>query len=149
MLLKHHLTKLCFTFQTLYLEWARPLAFYKKQPLWLIKRYFGDKIGLYFAWLGFYTQMLIPAAICGLVVFIYGLVTLNSEDNYPVKDICEENITLCPNCDSDCDFEPLETSCPLAKLTYVVDNNLTVFFAIFMSFWGKDLWLRNICTFNI
>ena len=28
--------------------------------------------------------MLIPAAICGLVVFIYGLVTMNNEDNYPV-----------------------------------------------------------------
>ena len=83
--------------------------------------------------------MLIPAAICGLVVFIYGLVTLNDEDNYPVSDICNLNITLCPNCESDCDFEKLTTSCPLAKLTYVVDNSLTVLFAIFMSFWGKDV----------
>jgi len=69
--------------QTLYLEWARPKKWYKKQPLWLIKRYFGDKIGLYFAWLGFYTQMLIPAAICGLVVFCYGLGTLYADWNYP------------------------------------------------------------------
>jgi len=44
------------------LEWARFGKWNKKQPLWLIKRYFGDKIGLYFAWLGFYTMMLIPAA---------------------------------------------------------------------------------------
>ena len=37
------------------------------------RHYFGEKIGLYFAWLGFYTSMLIPASIMGLVVFIYGL----------------------------------------------------------------------------
>ena len=116
-------------------------AFYKKQPLWLIKRYFGDKIGLYFAWLGFYTQMLIPAALMGLAVFIYGLVTMNSEDNYPVNDICDlnkmGNETLCPNCEKDCDFITLHSSCLVAKVTYTVDNSTTVFFAIFMSLWGK------------
>ena len=31
-------------FQLLFLEWAHPRNFYKKQPLWLIKRYFGDKV---------------------------------------------------------------------------------------------------------
>ena len=30
--------------QLLFLEWAHPRNFYKKQPLWLIKRYFGDKV---------------------------------------------------------------------------------------------------------
>ena len=29
----------------LFLEWAHWSNFYKKQPLWLIKRYFGDKVG--------------------------------------------------------------------------------------------------------
>jgi anoctamin-6 len=43
------------------LEWATLKAWYKKQPLWLIKNYFGVKIGLYFAWLGFYTQVTIKA----------------------------------------------------------------------------------------
>ena len=28
----------------LFLEWAHWSNFYKKQPLWLIKRYFGDKV---------------------------------------------------------------------------------------------------------
>ncbi len=46
-----------FYFQLLYMEWATPKKWYKKQPLWLIKNYFGVKIGLYFAWLGFYTQV--------------------------------------------------------------------------------------------
>jgi len=48
------------------------------QPIDHIKEYFGVKFGLYFAWLGFYTQMLIPAALIGLICFIYGLATLHS-----------------------------------------------------------------------
>ena len=34
--------------QLLFLEWAHPRNFYKKQPLWLIKRYFGDKVFIIF-----------------------------------------------------------------------------------------------------
>ena len=70
-------------FQILYMEWARPCTWFKKQPLWLIKRYFGDKVGLYFAWLGFYTTMLIPPAIAGVLVVLYGLLTVDSDNNHP------------------------------------------------------------------
>ena len=69
--------------QILYREWALPRNLLKRQPLWLIKRYFGDKIGLYFAWLGFYTGFLIPAAAFGIGVTIYGLVTMKADWNYP------------------------------------------------------------------
>ena len=66
---------------------------------------------------------------------------MNNEDNYPVNDICNDsklgNVTLCPNCEQECDFEKLSISCSLAKFTYTVDNNMTVVFAIFMSLWGK------------
>lgn len=52
-------------------------------PLYLLspRKYFGEKIGLYFAWLGVYTQMLIPAAIIGVIVFLYGCATV--DDNIP------------------------------------------------------------------
>ncbi|XP_049855202.1 anoctamin-4-like [Schistocerca gregaria] len=134
----------------LYLEWASLSCWYKKQPFWLIKKYFGDKIGLYFAWLDFYTKMLIPAAIVGLLCFLYGAATLYSNDNVPSLEICNMsgpgNITLCPHCDKACPFTRLYQSCTFAKLTYLFDNPATVFFAIFMSFWATtflELWKRR------
>ncbi|KAL3671142.1 hypothetical protein V7S43_004323 [Phytophthora oleae] len=40
-----------------------------QQPLWDIKDYFGEKVGLYFAWLGHYTTWLIAPAIIGCLLF--------------------------------------------------------------------------------
>lgn len=39
------------------------------------RKYYGEKIGIYFAWLGFYTVMLTLAAAVGLGCFIYGYKT--------------------------------------------------------------------------
>ncbi|XP_064076087.1 anoctamin-4 isoform X1 [Vanessa tameamea] len=134
----------------LYLEWARPCKWYKKQPLWLIRRYFGEKIALYFCWLGFYTKMLYAPAIVGTLCFLYGLASMNSSDNIPSKEICDitgpGNTTLCPLCDKACQYQSLSDSCLFAKLTYLFDNPATVFFAIFMSFWATtflELWKRK------
>ena len=44
--------------------------------LFVNRKYYGDKIAIYFSWLGYYTYMLFPAAFVGLVVFVYGLATL-------------------------------------------------------------------------
>lgn len=92
------------------MEWARPLkTWYKKQPLCTVRKYFGDKIGLYFCWLGFYTQSLVFPAIVGLLCFIYGISSMNSDDNIPSKEMCDEsgvgNITLCPLCDKACSYQ--------------------------------------------
>ncbi|XP_045457946.1 anoctamin-4-like [Melitaea cinxia] len=134
----------------LYLEWARPCKWYKKQPLWLVRRYFGEKIALYFCWLGFYTKMLYAPAIVGTLCFLYGLASMNSSDNIPSKEICDTNgpgnTTLCPLCDKACQYQNLSDSCLFAKLTYLFDNPATVFFAIFMSFWATtflELWKRK------
>lgn len=43
------------------------------------RNYYGEKIGIYFVFLGFYTEMLFFAAVVGLACFIYGL--LSMEDN--------------------------------------------------------------------
>ena len=60
--------------QVLHQYWARWGCWFKYQPLDHIREYFGERIAIYFAWLGFYTGWLLPAALVGLAVFLYGLV---------------------------------------------------------------------------
>ncbi|XP_039962998.1 anoctamin-4 isoform X2 [Bactrocera neohumeralis] len=145
-----HSSGVSFDRRILYLTWAHPSQWYKKQPLCLVRKYFGDKIALYFCWLGFYTEMLVYPAVVGTLCFLYGLASLDSEDNTPSKEICNEfgtgNITLCPLCDKACSYQHLYESCLFSRLTYLFDNPSTVFFAIFMSFWATtflELWKRK------
>lgn len=42
------------------------------------RKYFGEQIGLYFAWLGVYTQLLIPPSVLGIIVFLYGIFTVDT-----------------------------------------------------------------------
>uniref|UniRef100_A0A8C2KVE6 Anoctamin n=1 Tax=Cyprinus carpio TaxID=7962 RepID=A0A8C2KVE6_CYPCA len=97
----------------LYRYWARFLCFYKKQPLNLIKKYYGEKIGIYFAWLGFYTEMLFFAAVMGVICFVYGV--LSYEDNITSKEICDPEIggmiVMCPLCDKKCSYWKLNSTC--------------------------------------
>ncbi|XP_039999379.1 anoctamin-2b [Xiphias gladius] len=122
--------------QVLHEEWARYSAFYKYQPIDLVRKYFGEKIGLYFAWLGVYTQLLIPASIVGIIVFGYGVATVDT--NIPSLEMCDKhlNFTMCPLCDGACDFWQLSTACSTARASHLFDNPATVFFAIFMSLWA-------------
>ncbi|XP_047194539.1 anoctamin-4 isoform X1 [Hippoglossus stenolepis] len=129
----------------LYECWAWWGVWYKYQPLDLIRRYFGEKIGLYFAWLGWYTGMLFPAALVGLLVFLYGLFTL---DHCQVsKEICQAtDIIMCPICDQYCPYLRLSDSCIYAKVTHLFDNGATVFFAVFMAVWATvflEFWKRR------
>ncbi|KAJ8032027.1 Anoctamin-4 [Holothuria leucospilota] len=132
----------------LYEEWASPKKFYKQQPLDLIRSYFGEKIGIYFSWLGYYTVMLTYAAIFGVAAFLWGCITLGS--NIKVAEICDEegvgSIIMCPLCNERCDYWHLWSSCFYSKLTYLFDNGATVFFACFMSLWATmfcEFWKRR------
>lgn len=48
------------------------------------------------------------------------------------------NVTMCPLCDKTCQFWSLSMACMHIKVTYLFDNEATVFFAVFMSFWGRQ-----------
>uniref|UniRef100_A0A7N6F780 Anoctamin n=1 Tax=Anabas testudineus TaxID=64144 RepID=A0A7N6F780_ANATE len=129
----------------LYECWAWWGVWYKYQPLDLIRRYFGEKIGLYFAWLGWYTGMLFPAALVGLLVFLYGVFTL--EQCQVSKEICQAtDVIMCPICDEYCPYLRLSDSCIYAKVTHLFDNGATVFFAVFMAVWATvflEFWKRR------
>ncbi|XP_008308076.1 anoctamin-1a [Cynoglossus semilaevis] len=135
----------------LYEEWASYSVFYKYQPIALIRKYYGEKVGLYFAWLGVYTQMLIPAAIVGVIVFLYGCATV--DDNIPSMEICDprNNITMCPLCDRVCGYWKLATACGTARASHLFDNPATVFFSVFMSLWAvlfMEHWKRRQVRLN-
>ncbi|XP_034734688.1 anoctamin-2 isoform X2 [Etheostoma cragini] len=132
--------------QLLHEEWANYGVMHKYQPVDLIRKYFGEQIGLYFAWLGVYTQLLIPPSVLGIIVFLYGIFTV--DDNVPSKETCDDNlnITMCPLCDVVCDYWRLSTVCSLARASYLFDNGATVLFAIFMSLWAAcflEHWKRR------
>ncbi|KAM8891446.1 anoctamin-1 isoform 2-T3 [Spinachia spinachia] len=135
----------------LYEEWANYGVFYKYQPIGLVRKYFGEKIGLYFAWLGLYTQMLIPASLVGVIVFLYGCATV--DDNIPSMEICStgNNITMCPLCDRVCSYWNLSSACATARASHLFDNPATVFFSIFMALWAAmfmEHWKRRQMRLN-
>lgn len=124
-------------------EWGSFNKSFKPQPIDRIRNYFGVKIAIYFLWLGFYTYMLIPATIAGLVCLIFGLASVSGD--YLSNDICNSKILMCPQCDSVCDYWNLTNACTYSKITYLFDNDLTVVFAVFMSLWSTlymEFWKR-------
>jgi hypothetical protein len=73
---------------------------FKYQPLPEIRAYFGDKMAMYFAWLGFYTTMLVPLALVGIVIVFIGATT---GDSVLVNDFCTTNVSqtiMCRHCGS-------------------------------------------------
>uniref|UniRef100_A0A8W4FD11 Anoctamin n=1 Tax=Sus scrofa TaxID=9823 RepID=A0A8W4FD11_PIG len=132
----------------LYREWAHPRSIYKKQPLDLIRKYYGEKIGIYFAWLGYYTQMLLLAAVVGVACFLYGY--FNQNNCTWSKEVCDPNIggkiIMCPQCDKLCSFWNLSITCESSKKLCIFDSFGTLVFAVFMGVWVTlflEFWKRR------
>ncbi|KAF9940556.1 Anoctamin-7 [Mortierella alpina] len=103
----------------LYHSWVRSR---RTQPLEEIRFYYGEKIALYFAWVGHYTKWLVSAAIAGLLFLIFGLVNYFSNRN----DVGLTNVSL--------------------KLVSIFDNALSLPYALFMSIWAAlfvEYWKRK------
>ncbi|XP_037694362.1 anoctamin-9 isoform X6 [Choloepus didactylus] len=126
-------------------KWARWRSMCSKQPIDNIRDYFGEKVALYFAWLGWYTTMLVPAAVAGVLVFLSGFSLFHASQIS--KEICEaHDIFLCPRGDHGRSFQRLSDTCTFAKLTHLFDNEGTVLFAIFMALWATvflEIWKRQ------
>ncbi|XP_034638038.1 anoctamin-7 isoform X2 [Trachemys scripta elegans] len=134
--------------QVLFQYWARWRKWNRYQPLDHIRRYFGEKIALYFAWLGFYTGWLLPAAVVGTLVFIAGIFLMLSD--IPAQEICEseDQYQMCPLC-KECPQWQLSSICSMFKAGRLFDHGGTIFFSIFMSLWAVtflEYWKRMNAT---
>uniref|UniRef100_A0A8C2DCP9 Anoctamin n=1 Tax=Cyprinus carpio TaxID=7962 RepID=A0A8C2DCP9_CYPCA len=101
-------------------SWARWSACFRGQPITNVRNYLGENVALYFLWLGWYTFLLIPASVIGLVVFLYGLAFYSTS---PLM----LNIVICA--DTVCFGSHVQVS-------LLFDNEGTVAFAMFMAVWA-------------
>uniref|UniRef100_A0A8C7QVN4 Anoctamin n=1 Tax=Oncorhynchus mykiss TaxID=8022 RepID=A0A8C7QVN4_ONCMY len=118
------------------------------QPVDDVRSYFGEKVALYYLWLGWYTILLVPAAILGVIVFLYALAFFNTSPL--IKEVCESDTVMCPRCDKWCQVWQLRDTCTYAKVSHLFDNEGTVAFAMFMAVWATiflELWKRHKATF--
>ncbi|CDQ64863.1 unnamed protein product [Oncorhynchus mykiss] len=129
-------------------KWARWSALCMTQPVDDVRSYFGEKVALYYLWLGWYTILLVPAAILGVIVFLYALAFFNTSPL--IKEVCESDTVMCPRCDKWCQVWQLRDTCTYAKVSHLFDNEGTVAFAMFMAVWATiflELWKRHKATF--
>ncbi|XP_042571693.1 anoctamin-9-like isoform X2 [Cyprinus carpio] len=115
-------------------SWARWSACFRGQPITNVRNYLGENVALYFLWLGWYTFLLIPASVIGLVVFLYGLAFYSTSPL--IKEVCQSNVIMCPLCDNTCRVWELSDTCMYAKVSLLFDNEGTVAFAMFMAVWA-------------
>lgn len=137
--------------QRLKAGWSSWKSIAQLQPLMDIREYFGEKIGFYFAFMDFYTKMLIFPAIFGLAAFIYGIVfTAFSPE---LELICHGTETpgrywMCPICSPpDCEPWPMATEgCIKYQFQFVIDNMATFCLSCFMTAWSVvflKMWKRR------
>uniref|UniRef100_A0A670XMT7 Anoctamin n=1 Tax=Pseudonaja textilis TaxID=8673 RepID=A0A670XMT7_PSETE len=131
--------------QILFYYWAQWSKWKKYQPLNHIRRYFGEKIALYFAWLGEYILFQwIPSFLTfGVMWMLYFFFFCD-------KEICSsgDKYKMCPICKV-CPYWNLSTVCPMFQAGRLFDHGGTVFFSIFMSLWAVtflEYWKRMNAT---
>nr|XP_057935307.1 anoctamin-7 [Doryrhamphus excisus]XP_057935308.1 anoctamin-7 [Doryrhamphus excisus] len=136
--------------QILYAYWAQWSCWKRYQPLDHIREYFGEKIALYFAWLGFYTAWLVPASLVGTLVFLAGLWLMTTD--VPAKELCNSggDFIMCPLCNI-CSSWNYSSICITYKAGILFDNGGTVFLSVFMSLWAVtflEYWKRTCSSLS-
>ncbi|XP_061532031.1 anoctamin-9 isoform X4 [Phycodurus eques] len=135
-------------------SWARWTACFQGQPITAVRNYFGEKVALYYLWLGWYTYMLITPALIGVIVFLYGIAFFNTSPL--IKEVCDVDLVMCPLCDKRCKVWLLSDTCTYAKVSLLFDNNGTVLFAMVMAVWATlflEFWKRHrtsyVCEWKV
>ncbi|XP_054884751.1 anoctamin-7-like isoform X2 [Poeciliopsis prolifica] len=136
--------------QILNAYWSKWSCWRRYQPLGHIREYFGEKIALYFAWIGFYTAWLLPASLIGTLVFLLGFLDVFSD--VPAREVCESGSTfiMCPLCNI-CSTWNYSSICITYKAGLLFDNWGTVFLSLFMSVWAVtflEYWKRTSSTLS-
>lgn len=75
-------------------DWYQIKRIFKEQPIDDIRHYFGEKIALYFAFLGYYTIALIPPAFIGIIYFITSWQSMYREAIFAVFNLIWATIFL-------------------------------------------------------
>ncbi|XP_076467993.1 anoctamin-7-like [Babylonia areolata] len=104
--------------------------FFKFQPLWKIRNYFGERIAFYFAWSGMLCTSLWFPMVFGLIVFFYGVADSISSD-----DAISNSTTLSES------FQDL-----FGDFKQSFDNSATPYFGLFICIWGTiflEIWKRK------
>ncbi|XP_028320318.1 anoctamin-7-like isoform X2 [Gouania willdenowi] len=136
--------------QTLYSYWSQWSCWTRYQPMDHIREYFGEKIALYFAWLGVYTSWLSLASIVGLLIFLVGFYFMKTD--VPVMEVCSSGNTfiMCPICNI-CTYWNYSSICGSYKAGLLFDNPGTVFLSVFISLWAVSFlesWKRTSFTLS-
>jgi anoctamin-1 len=89
----------------LHYNWARFQNIFLFSPTDAIQTYFGEEVGLYFAFITVYTIALAVFSVVGIWCIVYGVLTLpvEKETGY-VKELCDLELVMCPKCNSGCPF---------------------------------------------
>uniref|UniRef100_A0A8C2GA40 Anoctamin n=1 Tax=Cyprinus carpio TaxID=7962 RepID=A0A8C2GA40_CYPCA len=94
---------------------------------------------------GFYTGWLLPAAVVGFIIFLFGIWLMVTD--VAAEELCSSGnaFVMCPLCNI-CSYWNLSSICYTYKAGLLFDNGGTVFFSIFMSLWAVtflEYWKRT------